>query len=201
MGFGSEEYLSVHFACTNAVSKSLVRGVSEGAVMLGACRRTQTWYGDLIPPAAHAKGRERICFQGNNMWQWANPIKLDIAAHGYKKFIRSIFSHWNWKEVKHKLSCVLCYSGKRWQQIRVTEGNEQLPDCQNVGSLLVLIGLVGTETNLISRDLKANRWNPGSVEITVCFVTSWRDRIFPTLHIVDHYFPLMGLKHPSKGDL
>lgn len=69
MGFGSEEYWSVHFAYTNAVSKSLVRAVSKAAVVLRACRKVQAWYGDLIPPAAHVKGREKSYFQGNNMWQ------------------------------------------------------------------------------------------------------------------------------------
>lgn len=33
----------MQFPCTSAASKSLVRGVSEGVVMQGKCRKAQTW--------------------------------------------------------------------------------------------------------------------------------------------------------------
>lgn len=71
------------------------------------------------------------------------------------------------------------------------------PGCQKLGLLLVLIGLVGAETSLMCRDLKTIRWNPALAEITECFVTKLRHRIFPT-KVVGHSFTLMGLKYPSK---
>ena len=68
MGFGSEEYWSVHFACTNAVSKSLVRGVSEGAVMPVHAEKLRHGIG-ILYLQQHMQKAERSYFQGSNMWQ------------------------------------------------------------------------------------------------------------------------------------
>lgn len=73
------------------------------------------------------------------------------------------------------------------------------PVCQKIDLLLELIGLADTETNLMFRDLKTSRWNPASAEITVYFVTNYRQN-FPT-KVVDNSFSSISLKYYSKSDL
>lgn len=67
MVFGSEEHWSAHFACKNAASKSM----REVQVKVLQCQvhAEKLRHGNLITAAAHAKGRERSYFQGNNTWQ------------------------------------------------------------------------------------------------------------------------------------